>query len=144
MGKKASCSRSRELRKGRTSSKFEEHSTTATEEHLLMPRLPLPQPAVPHVPDWMSDLVPDKPKSNAAHGFKALTIMATQVGHLIGPNGSGITAIRRASGADIKIDHGRGKAYGTVTITGNVDLAERLIYEKLATGPQSNVLLALR
>jgi len=30
------------------------------------------------------------------------------------------------------------EVYGTVTITGNADVAEKLIYEKLAGGPQSN------
>merc|ERR1712196_266977 len=135
-------------RKARAASKFEEHSSGPVEEVPFVPRLPLPQQ--PSVPDWMSDLVDQaRPtaESNKVAGkgvkgdhvrFKALTIMASQVGHLIGPNGAGITAIRKASGADVKIDHGRGKAYGTVTITGNVDLAERLIYERLATCPQTN------
>jgi len=85
----------------------------------------------------MSDLVPEKQQGHNV-SFKALTIMASQVGHLIGPGGAGITAIRRATGADIKIDHGRGKMYGTITITGNVPMAEKMIMDKLASGPTSN------
>lgn len=99
-----------------------------------------PESKPPNVPDWISDLVPKKDTGQSSDKvwFKALTIMASQVGHLIGPGGSGITSIRRATGADIKVDHGRGKMYGTVTITGNVEMAEKMIMDKLATGPTQN------
>jgi len=68
--------------------------------------------------------------------YRFLTIPISHVGHLIGPRGSCITNIRRASGADIKIDQPNGKLYATVAISGKgVDVAGRLIYEKLASAP---------
>jgi len=68
--------------------------------------------------------------------FKALTIPGTQVGHLIGPRGASITQIRQLSGADIKINQRAGSNSAIITITGKtVEIAERLIYEKLASAP---------
>lgn len=68
--------------------------------------------------------------------YRFLTIPVSHVGHLIGPRGACITSIRQASGADIKIDQPGGKLYATVAISGKgVDVAERLIYEKLASAP---------
>jgi len=140
-GSSRSSSRSNSDRKGRknrtTSRERDGFSKTQQfEDAAHLPRLPLPQmpPAatVGPVPDWMSDLMRQQ-QPVAKSGFKALTVMASHVGHLIGPNGSTIMAIRKASGSDIKIDHGRDKAYGTVTIIGNVDVAERLIFEVMAT-----------
>lgn len=64
--------------------------------------------------------------------FKVLTIPATKKGALIGKNGEHITLIRHQTGAEIKISHTDGDPYATVSISGNVELVERLIAERLA------------
>lgn len=72
--------------------------------------------------------------------YRFLTIPVSQVGHLIGPRGACITDIRRASGTDIKIDQPYGRLYATVAISGQgADVAERLIYEKLASAPGNSL-----
>jgi len=50
---------------------------------------------------------------------------------LIGKGGAAITAIRQASMSEVKVSHSEGEPMATVTITGNVALAEKLITEHL-------------
>jgi len=67
----------------------------------------------------------------AGPAFKVLTIPANQTGALIGKGGAAITAIRQASMSEVKVTHSEGEALATVTITGNVALAEKLITDHL-------------
>ncbi|CAK9091979.1 unnamed protein product [Durusdinium trenchii] len=62
---------------------------------------------------------------------KVIQIPAKQKGGLIGVGGEAIARIRQASGASIKIDHQGGDYLATITISGNVAVAEQLINERL-------------
>ncbi|CAJ1389169.1 unnamed protein product [Effrenium voratum] len=64
--------------------------------------------------------------------MKVMQIPSKQKGGLIGVGGEAIARIRQASGANIKIEHQSGDYLCTITITGNVVLAEQLIHERLA------------
>merc|ERR1712217_48576 len=75
--------------------------------------------------------------------FKAIQIPACYVPDLIGPHGSRINAFRRECGADIKVDHQRGKSHANIIITGaNAAAAEALIYAHLAASQQPHLTAA--
>eukprot|EP00933_Yihiella_yeosuensis_P073116 TRINITY_DN81696_c0_g1_i1.p1 TRINITY_DN81696_c0_g1~~TRINITY_DN81696_c0_g1_i1.p1 ORF type:complete len:381 (+),score=110.69 TRINITY_DN81696_c0_g1_i1:63-1145(+) len=98
------------------------------------------------LPDWLKDLAtPSTPAeavaAAAASGslppgldpsrFKTVQIPAASVGGLIGKGGETIQQMRQKSGSDIKVNHEPGEAMATVTITGNVTLAEKMIFERI-------------
>jgi len=72
-----------------------------------------------------------QPAAPSLADVKVLTIPARQKGGLIGIGGESIARIRQASGANIKIDHKDGDQVATITITGNIAVAEQLIQERL-------------
>jgi len=72
-----------------------------------------------------------QPASNLMSEVKVIQIPAKQKGGLIGKKGEAIARIRQATGSAIKIEHQDGDYLATVTISGNVDMAELLINERL-------------
>jgi len=104
----------------RTGSERGSRKRTKWDDETAPPPLPQPQPVGPAP----GTTVP-------APGFKVLQIPANQKGALIGRGGAAITAIRQASMSEVKVSHSEGEALATITITGNVALAEDLINQQL-------------
>eukprot|EP00931_Biecheleriopsis_adriatica_P077786 TRINITY_DN51283_c0_g1_i1.p1 TRINITY_DN51283_c0_g1~~TRINITY_DN51283_c0_g1_i1.p1 ORF type:complete len:350 (-),score=70.37 TRINITY_DN51283_c0_g1_i1:79-1098(-) len=70
-------------------------------------------------------------KGKAKLSTKVMTITADQKGGIIGHRGESINKIRDQSGSIIKVEHEPGDETATITMTGNVELAERLIKARL-------------
>eukprot|EP00438_Fugacium_kawagutii_P008643 Skav226173 [mRNA] locus=scaffold1708:59814:60848:- [translate_table: standard] len=81
---------------------------------------------------WPSQSSQPSPNmSDLMSEVKVIQIPAKQKGGLIGKKGEAIARIRQATGSGIKIEHQDGDYLATVTISGNVALAEQLINERL-------------
>mmetsp|Transcript_127604 Transcript_127604/g.234843 ORF Transcript_127604/g.234843 Transcript_127604/m.234843 type:complete len:676 (+) Transcript_127604:96-2123(+) len=63
--------------------------------------------------------------------YKRLQIPASIVGALIGKGGEGIAKLRTASQADIKLHHGEGEPFGIITISGNIEVAEKVVKDRI-------------
>merc|ERR1712194_830024 len=97
-------------------------------------------PAIPHpqlvASTALSAGMPQAPNNSTgqvtAHTqgqMRVIMIPSAQAKHLIGQNGCNITRIREQSQSQIKITRGEPC---TITLWGNTELAERMIYEQNA------------
>merc|ERR1711879_903884 len=85
------------------------------------------------VPDWLKDLVGGDAASNQAapQDTVVLEIPSFQMGALIGKGGETINMIRQNAQANIQIDELKPLPIARISITGNTDRAQKLIFDTL-------------